>query len=161
MSSDKILNELIIENNLSKTNKLFYKLIVRLLNRTNKNLNKIFLYKSRRKNIIFSKYSMTNKLSMKNNKTEIVNKCQKELKRIQWLQNQITNENIRQDLLQTNSKSSNDDILIVYWRSISSSNLIEKSNAKLVPLNHLLINNHCEFPKLEKLYRIDHPQLII
>ncbi|CAF2052874.1 unnamed protein product [Rotaria magnacalcarata] len=161
MSSDKILNELIIENNLSKTNKLFYKLIVRLLNRTNKNLNKIFLYKSRRKNIIFSKYLMTNKLSMKNNKTEIVNKCQKELKRIQWLQNQITNENIRQDLLQTNSKSSNDDILIVYWRSISSSNLIEKSNAKLVPLNHLLINNYCEFPKLEKLYRIDHPQLII
>ncbi|CAM4772360.1 unnamed protein product [Rotaria magnacalcarata] len=161
MSSDKILNELIIENNLSKTNKLFYKLIVRLLNRTNKNLNKIFLYKSRRKNIIFSKYLMTNKLSMKNNKTKIVNKCQKELKRIQWLQNQITNENIRQDLLQTNSKSSNDDILIVYWRSISSSNLIEKSNAKLVPLNHLLINNYCEFPKLEKLYRIDHPQLII
>ncbi|CAF3349200.1 unnamed protein product [Rotaria socialis] len=161
MSSNKILNELIIGNNLTKTNKLFYTLIVRLLNRTNKILNEIFLYKIRRENIIFCKYLMMNKLNIKNNKIKIVNKCQKELKLIQWLQNQITSENVCQDLLQTNSKSSNDDILILYWRSISSSNLIEKSNTKLAPLNHLLINNHCEFPKLEKLYRMDHRQLII
>jgi len=187
MEDHRILNEIIIEQQLFKYNylvlkkkKIFQKLFTNRIQRQHRLFYEFFQEKEKNieqlfNEILQNQYLLTEKFKRiylnllkrkRKREKDFISKNKKQ--QIQMLINDIIDRIIQQSF----QRESNDEILKIYYRSISSNHLQKKIsftlgetsdnthkdnyNSKFSIINYSLTNNQWNFIKLEKIKRIHH-----